>query len=52
MAVCSNSIFNTIDVMMQKAALNNYFDFYVSNEDVKMENQIPKCIKKQLQKWD
>lgn len=35
MAVCSNSIFNTIDVMMQKAALNPYFEFYVSNEDVK-----------------
>lgn len=34
MAVCSNSIRNTIDVMMQKASLENYLDFYISNQDV------------------
>lgn len=34
MAVCSNSIRNTIDVMMKKASLARYFDFYISNEDV------------------
>lgn len=35
MAVCSNSIRHTIEVMMQKAALDSYLDFIVSNEDVK-----------------
>ena len=34
MAVCSNSIRNTIDVMMEKSALTEYFEFYVSNQDV------------------
>jgi len=35
MAVCSNSIRNTVEVMMQKASLEEYLDFYVSNQDVK-----------------
>lgn len=35
MAVCSNSIRNTIKIMMQKASLEQYFEFYVSNQDVK-----------------
>lgn len=34
MAVCSNSIRNTIEVMMQKASLSGYLDFYISNQDV------------------
>lgn len=35
MAVCSNSIRNTIEIMMEKAALEQYFSFYISNQDVK-----------------
>jgi beta-phosphoglucomutase len=35
MAVCSNSIRNTIEVMMEKASLSDYLSFYVSNQDVK-----------------
>lgn len=35
MAVCSNSIRNTVDIMMEKAALSEYFEFYISNQDVK-----------------
>ena len=34
MAVCSNSIRKTMDILLEKAALNEYFEFYVSNEDV------------------
>ena len=34
MAVCSNSVRNTIDIMMQKASLEQYFEFYISNQDV------------------
>jgi beta-phosphoglucomutase-like phosphatase (HAD superfamily) len=33
-AVASNSIRNTITVMMEAAELNEYLDFYLSNEDV------------------
>lgn len=33
-AVCSNSIRKTIDLMMEKAALTQYLDLIVSNEDV------------------
>jgi len=35
MAVCSNSIRNTVEVMMEKASLEHYLDFYLSNQDVK-----------------
>lgn len=35
MGVCSNSIRETIEVMMKKAALDSYLDFIISNEDVK-----------------
>ncbi len=33
-AVCSNSVRNTIEIMMQKANLTPYLDFFVSNQDV------------------
>lgn len=34
LAVASNSIRNTVKVMMEKAALDKYLDFYLSNQDV------------------
>lgn len=34
LAVCSNSIRKTIEVMMDKAALSEYLEFQMSNEDV------------------
>ena len=34
MAACSNSIRKTIEVLFESAALTQYFDFYLSNEDV------------------
>ncbi|WP_256011170.1 HAD family hydrolase [Desertivirga xinjiangensis] len=34
MAVCSNSIKNTIQVMMEKSGLLGYLDFFISNQDV------------------
>jgi beta-phosphoglucomutase len=33
-AVCSNSIRSTVAVMMEQAQLNEYLDFFLSNEDV------------------
>ncbi len=35
LAVASNSIRNTVDIMMEKASLQNYLEFTLSNEDVK-----------------
>jgi beta-phosphoglucomutase len=34
LAVASNSIRLTVDLMLEKAALNSYFEFTLSNEDV------------------
>lgn len=34
LAVASNSIHNTIEVMMDKSGLSSYLDFFLSNEDV------------------
>ena len=34
-AVCSNSIKNSIQVMMEKSGLYEYLDFFLSNQDVK-----------------
>ena len=34
-AVCSNAIRNSVEVMMKKAALYGYLDFFISNQDVK-----------------
>lgn len=34
LAVCSNSVRNTVETMMQRSALSNYLDFMMSNEDV------------------
>ena len=33
-AVCSNSIANSIKIMMEKASLTQYLDFYISAQDV------------------
>ncbi|WP_457745000.1 HAD family hydrolase [Sulfurimonas sp.] len=50
MAVCSNSIRNTIDIMMEKAFLSKYFDFYISNEDVEHGKPDPEMYNLAIQK--
>jgi HAD superfamily hydrolase (TIGR01509 family) len=50
MAVCSNSIRNTIEIMMQKAALEQNFEFYVSNQDVKNGKPDPEMYIKAIEK--
>lgn len=35
LAVCSNSVRNTVDIMLEKAKIRQYFDIVLSNEDVK-----------------
>ena len=48
MAVCSNSVRNTIEIMMDKASLAQYFEFYVSNQDVKNSKPDPEMYNKAI----
>lgn len=48
LAVCSNSIQATIETMMQKSALLQYLDFYLSNQDVKKPKPDPEIYNKAI----
>lgn len=48
LAVCSNSIRNTVEVMMHKANLIQYFDLLVSNEDVSKGKPDPEMYVKAI----
>ncbi|MDO4674665.1 HAD family phosphatase [Campylobacter sp.] len=48
MALCSNSIRRSIEIMMQKSALEGYFEFYLSNEDVKKSKPDPEIYQKAM----
>ncbi|WP_456310189.1 HAD family hydrolase [Serratia proteamaculans] len=48
LAVASNSIKNSIDVMMDKAHLSQYFEFYVSNQDVAKGKPDPEMYNKAI----
>jgi beta-phosphoglucomutase len=50
MAVCTNSIRNTMEVMLRKAALIEYLDFQISNEDVKHPKPHPQMYDVAIQK--
>jgi beta-phosphoglucomutase len=41
LAVASNSIKSTIEMMMERASLNKYLEFILSNEDVKLPKPDP-----------
>jgi beta-phosphoglucomutase len=48
MAVCSNSIRNTVLTMMQKARLDCYLDVFISNEDVSRGKPDPEMYLKAM----
>ena len=48
--VCSNSIKKTIEIMMDKAALTDYLDFCLSNEDVINSKPDPEIYIKAINK--
>lgn len=50
-AVCSNSIRNTIESMMDKSALTQYLDLIVSNEDVKKAKPDPEMYTTAINKF-
>ena len=49
MAVCSNSVRDTVETMMSKAALTPYLDYMVSNEDVSKGKPDPEMYTKAIQ---
>lgn len=52
MAVCSNSIRKSVEVMIEQAGLNQYFDFYVSNEDVEKGKPDPEMYNLAINKMN
>lgn len=49
LAVCSNSIRSTVELMMEKAALRPYLDLIVSNEDVAKPKPAPDMYLKAME---
>ncbi len=49
LAVCSNSIKETVDVMLQNALLKDYFDLLLSNQDVANNKPHPEVYLKAMQ---
>ena len=50
-AVCSNSVRHTIELMMDKADLSKYLDLIVSNEDVKKAKPDPEMYQTAIGKF-
>ncbi len=48
MAVCSNSVRESVEVMMQKSSLSKYLDLMVSNEDVSQGKPSPEMYEKAM----
>jgi len=51
-AVCSNSITKTIELMMEKADLLKFLDFFLSNQDVKKAKPDPEMYINAMKKLD
>jgi beta-phosphoglucomutase len=50
LCVCSNSVRKTVEVMMEKAALNDYLEFYLSNQDVINSKPDPEIYLKAMER--
>ena len=50
MAVCSNSIRKTMDILFERAKIKDYFDFYLSNEDVDESKPNPEIYELAMRK--
>lgn len=48
LAVCSNSIKKTVEMMLSKSGIIGYFDFYLSNQDVKNSKPDPEIYNKAI----
>lgn len=52
LAVCSNSVRNTIEIMMQKSNLVQYLDFFLSNQDVVHGKPNPEIYTKGIERLE
>lgn len=52
LASCSNSIRKTMEVLFDRAALTDYFDFYLSNEDVKESKPHPEIYSTAIERLE
>jgi beta-phosphoglucomutase len=52
LAVCSNSIRNTVETMMEKASLRQYLDIIISNQDVCKGKPDPEMYVKAMENLD
>lgn len=50
LAVASNSVRKTVEVMMEKSSLMDYLEFYLSNQDVRVGKPDPEIYSKSIQK--
>lgn len=50
MAACSNSIRRTMTILFERAALTDYFEFYISNEDVKKPKPDPEMYSEAIRR--
>lgn len=50
LVVCSNSIRDTITIMLTRAGIIDYFDFYLSNQDVKKGKPDPEMYNTAIQR--
>lgn len=50
LAVCSNSIRKTVEVMMEKSGLSDYTEFCLSNQDVKQPKPHPEMYQTAIEK--
>ena len=49
LAVCSNSIQSSVELMLTNAGIVNFFEFYLSNEDVRAAKPNPEIYKKAIE---
>jgi len=49
-AVCSNSVRKTVELMMNKSCLMKYLDFYLSNQDVTFPKPDPEIYRTAIEK--
>lgn len=50
MAVCSNSVRNSVEVMIEKASLIEYMEFLISNQDVSKGKPDPEMYNKAIER--
>ncbi len=51
LTVCSNSVRNSVEIMMQRAALSDYLDLMISNEDVSNGKPDPEMYLQSMDKF-